>query len=223
MMMPSLTRREQLWGLGYTLVSLFLLPSILPDLLPNASAVLLNTVYYVLNFLCLGFLLRKFLRKAVIFAGKRPLSMLAWAAAGLALYLLANSLLSFGINRFFPNYFNRNDADIAQQLGENFPIMVINTVFLVPFAEELMHRGVIFGSLHPKNPIASYLFSAVFFSLVHILGYLGILSAAEFFLSFLQYLPAGLILAWCYQKSGCIFTSVLLHAAINTIGILALR
>ena len=42
-------------------------------------------------------------------------------------------------------------------------------------------------------------------------------------LAFLQYLPAGLCLAWCYVKSGSICGPILMHALINLYSINQLR
>ena len=42
-------------------------------------------------------------------------------------------------------------------------------------------------------------------------------------LCFVQYLPAGICLAASYRLSGSILTPILIHAGINTLGILALR
>jgi membrane protease YdiL (CAAX protease family) len=35
----------------------------------------------------------------------------------------------------------------------------------------------------------------------------------------LQYLPAGLCLAWAYIRGGTIFASIVIHAAINYVSI----
>ena len=40
---------------------------------------------------------------------------------------------------------------------------------------------------------------------------------------FVQYLPAGLILAWSYEKSNTILTPIAIHTVINAIGIYAMR
>jgi len=42
-------------------------------------------------------------------------------------------------------------------------------------------------------------------------------------LCFLQYLPAGFALAWCYRRSGSIFASILVHMTVNQMGMLLMR
>ena len=38
-------------------------------------------------------------------------------------------------------------------------------------------------------------------------------------MAFLQYLPAGLCLAWAYTKADTIFAPILIHAAVNAVSI----
>ncbi len=221
--MEHLTQKQQTAGLLYTLVSLFLLPSILVSLLPGWEASRLNFLYYILNFLWMGGILLPFLKGQLTLVRQNFPKVLLWAAAGFAVYFLCNALVFRGIQLFFPDFSNQNDSHIAQQLSEDFLLVTVGTAILVPFAEELMHRAVLFGALYQKSPATAYILSTLFFAAVHVVGYLGAVPAAYLALSFLQYIPAGLILAWCYRKSGCIFTPMLLHAAINTMGILASR
>ena len=61
------------------------------------------------------------------------------------------------------------------------------------------------------------------FSLIHIVGFIGRYSPLELVLSFLQYVPAGLCLAWSYQRSGTVFAPILIHAMVNAYGICNLR
>ena len=61
------------------------------------------------------------------------------------------------------------------------------------------------------------------FALVHILGFWGSYSPLEILFAVLQYLPAGLCLAWSYAKAETIFAPILIHAAVNYITINGLR
>ena len=108
-------------------------------------------------------------------------------------------------------------------LHDNFWVMAIGTVFLVPVAEEALHRGLIFGSLYQKSHMAGYLLSAAIFSAVHIFGYTGVYTPLHLVLAFLQYIPAGLTLCWAYRLSGSIYAPILIHATINAISLISLR
>ena len=105
---------------------------------------------------------------------------------------------------------------------DNLWIVAIGTVVFVPFAEEALHRGLIFGCLYQKSHVAGYLLSICIFAAVHIVGYVGTYSPLHLMLAFMQYVPAGLALCWAYRKSGSIFASMLIHAMINAVGLFAL-
>ena len=106
---------------------------------------------------------------------------------------------------------------------ENFGLILFSTVVLAPLAEELIYRGLIFGSLAEKNRLLGYAVSVAVFSVIHVVGYMGQMDAAWITLSLLQYVPAGIALAFAYDYSGSIWTSVAIHMAINAIGISLMR
>jgi len=223
----SMNDKERIWGFLYLLAELFALPAaleamnrLLPAPLPDAW---LNFLYFALNFIFTCFLFRSFLRRCLTRIGKDTGAFLMVTAAGFGIYYLCNLVLNSLILLLAPDFANLNDGNIAQQISGNVPIMFIGTAILVPVAEELLHRGLVFGSLYGRNPYIAYIFSAILFSAIHILGYVMVYPLPHLILAFLQYLPAGLVLAWAYRKSGSIFSPILIHAAVNTLALLSLR
>ena len=89
--------------------------------------------------------------------------------------------------------------------------------------EESLFRGLIFSSIHKKRRILAYTISALAFAALHVVGYLGTVPAWQLGLSLLQYLPAGIALAWAYERADSIWASIVLHMAINALSMLALR
>ena len=73
-----------------------------------------------------------------------------------------------------------------------------------------------------KKPGAAVV-STVLFSLIHINNYIGYYDPLTMLLSFVQYIPAGICLAAAYEISGSIFAPVLIHTAVNAVGMLAVR
>ncbi len=223
---PELYQNEKGAGLVYLVFSLAILPSLLtlegylPGLLGNAGV---NLVYNALNFVMLVFLLRRFLRHSVEYAGKHLWPIIGYILLGFFLYFSTNLTLSYLLDKLLPGYANQNDAAIQAQLREHFWLTAIGTVFLVPLSEELLHRAVVFGCLREKNVVLAYIFSMFIFSAVHVVGYIGAVSPTTLLVSFLQYLPAGFVLAWTYQRSSCIFVPILIHTAINALGVMAMR
>ena len=223
----TMTSREKLLGFGYALVDLFLLPSLLSSmnglLARPLSAAWINFLYFSLNFLFLTTIFHRFLQRSLVFAGKNITQLFGAAFLGFVAYWVANLALSFCILKLFPHYTNPNDGSIAEMTGGNFPMMAIGTVLFVPMAEELIHRGLVFGLLAPKNKTVAYLVSACLFAAIHVVGYLGSVEEISLLLAFIQYLPAGLVLGWAYEKGGTIFAPMVIHTVINAMGIWAMR
>lgn len=223
----QMTRREQLFGTIYLLLTLSLLPFIFPIclslLFPNLSSVAQNFIYFLFNFLCIGLLLRKFLWASLDQLGAHPIRLLLTVLLGLFAYFLLNHQVSILLLLFAPDFFNVNDNQIADLATQNFTLMAAGSVLLVPMAEECLYRGVVFGGLLKKNTLLAYTVSILLFSFVHIVPYFGIYHIGTLLLCMLQYLPAGFCLAWVYQKSDSIFAPILLHTVVNAIGMFSVR
>ena len=222
-----LTDREQAWAILYLLACYSFLPWILNSmngyLSTPLSSIWLNFLYYCINFLAIIWIFGAFFRRSLVYAGQHITDFLIAVIAGFLVYWLCNWALARALDTFFPDFVNLNDGSIGSMAGSNYTIMFIGTVILVPVAEEALHRGLVFGCLYPKSHTVAYILSASVFSTVHILGYVGIYSPLHLTLAFIQYLPAGLILAWAYRKSGNIFAPIVMHAINNGIGMLAFR
>ena len=145
------------------------------------------------------------------------------AGLGLLIYMAGNGLFSLLVTLFFPDFANINDAAIMEMVQSNYGLMVVGTVLLVPIAEECFYRGLIFRNLYGKHPVMAYILSMVIFSLAHVAGYVLLEDFGTLALCFVQYIPAGLILAGAYDFSGSIFAPILIHTSINLIGILSMR
>jgi membrane protease YdiL (CAAX protease family) len=123
----------------------------------------------------------------------------------------------------FPWFSNVNDAAVSSLLRLDYIPMLIGTILLVPIAEEVLYRGVVFGSLYVKNHTLGYVLGTAIFCAVHIIGYIGVYEPLTLALCFIQYIPAGLCLAWAYTESENIFAPILVHMAVNAMGVYALR
>jgi membrane protease YdiL (CAAX protease family) len=145
------------------------------------------------------------------------------AVVGFFAYLLGTFLLGQVIFAIDPGFASINDRNVQSLVAENYGLMFFGTVFLVPVAEEILYRGLLFRGLYDRRPILAWICSVAAFSAVHVLGYVGSASALTLVLCFVQYIPAGLILAWVYRRSGSIFASILMHAFINAVGMFAQR
>ena len=223
----SMTRTESVLSWIYWPFQLVLLPVLLAagnELLKDPlSEVELNFAYFCVNFLCLTVILHRFLGVSAKAALKRPFYTLQSAFFGFASYFAVSWLVGIVIIWLCPDFANANDSSIAGMLTQEPALITLGTVLLAPIAEELMYRALIFRSLYNRSRVLAYLVTSLLFGAVHVVGYIGIYTPLELVLSMLQYLPAGICLGWAYARSNNIFAPILMHIAINQIGILAMR
>lgn len=222
-----LTKKEQLRGLVYLALSLLIIPKLLPFsvqlLFPEAAGAAPNFACFVCNFLCTAVIFRKHLKAGAKLLFLTPVRSGTVVVLGLCSYFALNRLVSAVILTVYPDFVNVNDNTVHTLLSQDFYLMAVGTVFLVPVAEELLYRTLIFGSFLQKSPVLAYLISVPVFCAIHVLPYVGKYSLPVLACCFLQYTPAGICLGWAYQKSGTVFAPILIHAIINALGIAAVR
>ena len=222
-----MTAGETTWGLRYWMFQLVFLPPLLQlsasVLFPALPAGALNFIYYLTNLIALLWIFRAFLDGSIAYTKSHLLKTALTAAVGFAVFEVINISLGYLIGWLMPEFFNINDAAISATGKDNLMLTAIGTVVLVPISEELMYRGLLFGMFRRRSRILGYAISIVCFCSIHVMGYVGSFEPLHIFICFLQYIPAGLILAASYDISGSIFAPVAIHTAINAIGVLSLR
>ena len=221
------TKSELILGWIYMVLQLLALP-----LLFNICNMLLgsplnmaelNFCFFCVNFLCATVIFRKYLIGNLKAFFARPWRGLSAVAIGFVGYWAISFVVSMIIVMVYPAFSNVNDDTIGGMVQENFALMTIGTVVLVPITEELLFRGLIFRGIYNRSHFWAYAISAVAFSLPHVVGYIGFYDPLLLLLCFVQYLPAGLCLGWAYARADSIFAPTLMHMIINLIGMLAMR
>ena len=222
--LPSIAPRERARGWAWYGFELLILPSFLVMLGNHLglSQLQVNFLYYFLNFAFVCLIFRSFLLESLNRAGERLGRTLTVTALGFAALEGAGFALGRLIGAFFPEFANVNDVSLAAMAAQEPVMLFVSTVVLVPMAEEVLFRGLIFGELLPRGRGAAYLVSALAFCAVHVMGYVGAYPAGMLAVCFAQYLPAGLVLALSYEKSGTLFTPILIHTAVNATAMLTL-
>lgn len=222
-----LSSQETIAGAVYLAFQLLLLPTLLTWFNNRLAQPLnegeLNFVYYLVNFMAMLLIFHDFLGRSARQVGQHPIYFVEALILGFVFYYACNWLTTWLIGQLVPNFSNYNDEAIAAMSSTNYFLMFIGTVVLVPPVEECVFRGLIFRNLYSKSPWAAYIVSILAFAIIHIIGYIGKYSPLELLMAVLQYLPAGLCLAWSYTKADTIFAPILIHAAINYVGIHGLR
>ncbi len=219
-------RTECTWGLRYLLFQLVFLGSIIAltarVLNLPITAAWLNIIYFTINFIAAVVLCRRYLFHTMKHGIQNLGQSLGLALGGFGIYQMATMALGMIIIMLQPDFSNVNDQNLSEISQGNFPLMMVCTVLLVPLTEEIFYRGILFGGLYHRNRWAAYLVSILGFALVHVSGYIGAADPITLLLCFAQYIPAGICLAFVYEKSGSLLPSVLIHTAVNAIGMLAM-
>ena len=122
-------------------------------------------------------------------------------------------------NLFISNRTNLNNGTVSVRL-DNAPHMTLLIVLLLaPFVEEVLFRGLVFGNLRYKSRGLAYAVSCLLFALLHVWQFVIVRQDLTYLLVMAQYLVPGLVLAWAYDHSGTLWTSVGLHALANALSV----
>lgn len=219
-MFTKISNKELFWGGLYALISAFVLPTLLEHFSLAASDI--NSILFVSNFLFMSLALWGFLRRNMRYAAKKWAQTLLWLVLGLALYFLSTGVLQYLVTQLFPSFLNLNDGQVNAQLDAAPILATLSVALFAPVAEELLYRGLLFRGLYSHSRVAAWCVSAGLFSASHVLGYLGLYGPENALIAFVLYLPAGICLNLAYRKSGSIITPILMHIAINIIGLFTL-
>ena len=177
-----------------------------------------NVVYYLISVL-LGFALFSGLWKRNLDRLlTRPGRNLASVAAGLAAWIALDLLV-----RQIPlPVRNPNESGYALEYLLSPRATGLIVVVLMPMVEELLFRGVLFGGVRRYSRGAAYLLSAGLFALYCVWQFAFSYGRLDlrYLLLAVQYLPAGVLLSWCYERGGSLWSAVLLHMAVNGLTLL---
>lgn len=128
-------------------------------------------------------------------------------AAGVLVWLL-NRFVVLGYMFLTGDFGNPQQAmaDTAAPGGLSLVLILLAGAVLVPFAEELLFRGVVYGALRRYRVLVATVASALLFGLAH--GVNAVLPAA---------IILGVVAAVLYERSRSIWPAVIAHAVNNGI------
>lgn len=116
---------------------------------------------------------------------------------------------------------NLNDSAISARTGSAPHMTLLIVVFLAPFVEETLFRGLVFGGLKERSRLLAYAVSCALFALLHVWQFAVADRDPGYFLLMGQYLIPGLVLAWAYDHSGTLWAPIGLHAGLNALSVLS--
>lgn len=218
-MHTALTRAETVFGWLYLPIYLLFLPSALTSLL---RALQLDLTTFSFNMLCSGINLavivigfRRFLSQR--FFGGSFWRFVQACILGAVMHYVGSWLIGFLADQFrqvLPRY-NNDVIDSFVQTSPN--IMLAVTILVAPIVEETLFRGVVFGSLCRHSRVLAYAASVLLFAFLHSWQFFFTKPVWDVILSTILYLPAGIALAWTYDRADTIWAPITLHAVINAV------
>ena len=224
---PYMTPGEQIAGTVFFVIYLVVLPFAAGPLFRLAgrlldvtiSAALQNVIYYYVLFAVTVLIFHKFLA--------RTCRNLADNLGGACRMLLVGLVALYGLNELayrltnliITNRTNLNDTAISAQMDSAPYMTLLIVVLLAPFVEEVLFRGLVFGNLRSKSAPVAYIVSCALFALLHVWQFAVVKQDVTYFLLMLQYLVPGLVLAWAYDHTGTLWTSIGIHAAANALSV----
>ncbi len=192
---------------------ILLIISLLFDL--NLDGVKFNLIYYILSFSLVLLLLGRYLRRSFDNLLDDPLLCLKQFIAAWVICLVLN----FAVNLLFamigPIGGNPNESTVDELASVDLKTMTIVAVLLAPMVEEPIFRGGIFCTLRHKSRVAAYVVTVLVFGLYHVWSYMYAARDISMLIYVLQYIPGGVALCRCYDKSGSIWTAIIFHMSYN--------
>jgi len=220
-----MTAGEQIAGVVFFAVYLVVLPfatdpafRLAERLLGTSiSDTLQNVIYYYILFSVTIIIFHKYIGHT----SRRLADNLGVAAKTLVVGLVAlyglNELVYRFSNLLFTNRTNLNDSTISAQIQDAPHVTILIVVFLAPFVEEVLFRGLVFGNLKFKSRAVAYTVSCALFAALHVWQFAVVNQDITYFALMVQYLVPGVVLAWVYDHSGTLWTAIGLHAAANAL------
>ena len=225
-----MTYGEQIAGVVFFVIYLLVLPFVTNPLFDLAgrllavsiSAAMRDVLYYYILFAVTIIIFHGFLARTSRYLMDNLGGACKTAAAGLVGLYGLNELVYRLTNLIFTNRTNLNDTTISAQIQDAPRVTLLIVIFLAPFVEEVLFRGLVFGNLKSRSRALAYVVSCLLFALLHVWQFAVVKQDVTYFLLMIQYLVPGLVLAWAYDHSGTLWASIGLHAAVNALSVWAM-
>lgn len=222
-----MTKMQRIFGWLYLPIHMFVLAfglslineAVLAPMDMMLDGPYLNLVYYAISFLVILILMFTYLR-----ATFEDLCDHFWASVkaiilGYVMYYAIAFVCTYILILLNPAASNPNNETIIADAIQNANVMKVVTVLLAPIVEEVLFRGVVFGTIRKKSRLAAYIVSTLIFAFYHIWQYLLIGFDPKIFLYLLQYIGPSIALAWSYENSKNLWTPIFIHMLINFISV----
>lgn len=217
----QMSRTQTVLGWIYFVVHMALLPRLLwlyADVSPKPmTEPQVNLIWLVIGMVFVLCVMYTYLRRCFdILLDRLRLCLLAIPIAFLISYALRN-FLSLIILLIGDLGENPNDAAIIADTADNAGLERAMGIFLAPIVEEVLCRGVIFGSIRTRSRGWAYVVSVALFALGHVWQYALAFRSPVLLLYAIQYVPMAVAFAWAYERTGSIWTPIFVHMCNNAL------
>lgn len=191
---------------------------------PDPGGVRINLAFETINLVCLTAIFFRYLRDQLRILFLRGWHLFVDVLKHYFIYFCLSYAVSMAVTFLATvlhiTYTNANQEAVEGALTAVPWASVLMVCVLAPPAEELLCRGLIFCGLYRRSRFWAYAASMLAFSVIHVYASALGQSVGVSLLSLVLYLPAGYALARAYERSGTIWTSILLHSTINLFSLL---
>lgn len=218
-----LERREMRAVMVYVIVHVGLLPIVMNMLTARGvwSASDANFVYYAFGAAFMFAMCMNFLRREFDPLCDRPLFCMMEIIVGYFTMMCFNFCVSYILVLLLPDSTNPNNAAIGELVFEDYGMMKTSLMFFTPIVEEMLFRAGMFGMLRElSGRKVAYIVSVLLFALYHVWSFAVI--EPLYWIYMLQYIPAGYLLARCYERTNSIWSSIFFHMMVNSVAVNAL-
>ena len=218
-----MAKAERVVGLAYIPVHSYFLSWLVLIVLTllglSVSMAEFNLICYGFSALFLLGTMNRYWRATIRDFSQRPLRALQAVILGYVLMYALDTVFSIFLYDLLYNTSNPNTTAVSDIARQSSAVMFVVSVILAPIVEETMFRGALFGTIRKKNRVLAYIVSIILFSIYHLWDefVFGGGFSVQSLIYLLQYVPSGLALAWCYERSGSLVGPVVLHAVMNLI------
>ena len=172
-------------------------------------------VYYIIIGILTVIVFWSFLRNAVdILLDFLPENLLAFGTG-----LVGALVLEFLVKRIPLPVVDPAPASWQEQFAYSPAATVVVLVILMPLIEEVLFRGLMFGTLRRYSRVMAWIVSGLLFIIYCVWPFAVTEGSVRYLLLAIQYVPAAAALTWCYDRGGSIWSSVALHAALDAIAL----
>ena len=217
-------RRERICGWIWLPIHMIVLPLFLvpvlylligPDKMTDAGA---NVIYYMISFLFVLVAFWSFLREGFDrFVGNLRAAVLAMVIA-YALQLVLSLGLQALMGVFGELETPNNDA-IGELANLEYKKMFAVAVLMAPITEEVLFRGVLFGSLAQKHRWLGWVLSVAVFCLYHVWQFAIVEQDWTVLISAIEYIPLTVAITYCYDRTQTIWTPIFFHIFTNSLAL----